>query len=108
MASRTRSQPAELADPEEAAGILDSEKIMELELQQQRVFVTRPPPAVGLSRHARKGSMDQSIESDLEEARPAAWASEWTGPDDQENPLNWSLLKRRCHVIPPAIISFAA
>jgi hypothetical protein len=32
----------------------------------------------------------------------------WTGPDDRENPLNWGKLVRHYHIIPPALISFAA
>ncbi|KAH7351261.1 MFS multidrug transporter-like protein [Rhexocercosporidium sp. MPI-PUGE-AT-0058] len=33
---------------------------------------------------------------------------DWDGPDDPDNPLNWPQWKRNFHVIPPAIISFAA
>lgn len=33
---------------------------------------------------------------------------DWDGPDDPENPQNWPAWKRHFHVVPPAIISFAA
>jgi hypothetical protein len=33
---------------------------------------------------------------------------DWTGPDDRENPLNWGKLVRHYHIVPPALISFAA
>jgi hypothetical protein len=35
-------------------------------------------------------------------------ALDWNGPNDPENPLNWSKWKRFYHVVPPAIISFTA
>jgi hypothetical protein len=33
---------------------------------------------------------------------------DWSGPNDPDNPMNWSRWKRHYHVIPPAIISFSA
>jgi hypothetical protein len=33
-------------------------------------------------------------------------AQDWTGPDDPENPHNWSLWKRIWHTIPPALLAF--
>jgi hypothetical protein len=35
-------------------------------------------------------------------------SADWNGPTDSENPLNWPTLKRYWHVVPPAVISFAA
>lgn len=35
-------------------------------------------------------------------------AVDWTGPGDKENPQNWPKLIRHYHIIPPALISFAA
>lgn len=34
--------------------------------------------------------------------------NDWNGPDDPENPLNWPVLIRYLHVVPPSIISFTA
>lgn len=33
---------------------------------------------------------------------------DWAGPDDPENPQKWAKLVRVYHIIPPALISFAA
>ncbi|KAH8696794.1 MFS multidrug transporter-like protein [Phaeosphaeriaceae sp. PMI808] len=33
---------------------------------------------------------------------------DWNGPDDPDNPTNWPKWKRYWHIVPPAIISFAA
>jgi hypothetical protein len=42
--------------------------------------------------------------------RPAAAfnPTDWRGPDDPDNPLNWPAWIRYCHVVPPAVISFTA
>lgn len=34
-------------------------------------------------------------------------AQDWTGPDDPENPHNWSTFKKTWHVIQPALFGFA-
>jgi hypothetical protein len=34
--------------------------------------------------------------------------SDWNGPDDPDNPLNWPKWKRQYHVVPAALISFSA
>ena len=51
-------------------------------------------------------------QADPEKAIPdppkTAVALDWAGPDDRENPLNWAKLVRHYHIIPPALISFAA
>lgn len=33
---------------------------------------------------------------------------DWDGPSDPDNPINWPKWKRYWHIVPPAIISFAA
>lgn len=33
-------------------------------------------------------------------------SSDWNGPNDPENPLNWPKWKRFYHIFPPALISF--
>jgi hypothetical protein len=38
--------------------------------------------------------------------RRVVTAQDWTGPDDPENPHNWSLLKKIWHTIPPALFAF--
>lgn len=52
------------------------------------------------------------LQADPEKATPAApktvAALDWTGPDDRENPQNWAKLVRHYHIVPPALISFAA
>jgi hypothetical protein len=40
-------------------------------------------------------------------ARRVVTAQDWTGPDDPENPQNWSTAKRVYHTIPPALFGFA-
>ena len=34
-------------------------------------------------------------------------AQDWDGPDDPENPHNWSTGKRIWHTVPPALLSFS-
>ncbi len=50
--------------------------------------------------------------ADPEKAIPVAHKSspvlDWTGPDDRENPQKWAKLVRHYHIVPPALISFAA
>jgi hypothetical protein len=47
---------------------------------------------------------------DLEEGNPLDRVptdiTDWNGPDDPLNPLNWSKWKRYFHVLPPALIGF--
>lgn len=60
-------------------------------------------------RDPEKGSGDDGVNGDRtppEEQSPSV--TDWTGPDDPENPRNWSKWKRRYHVLPPALISFSA
>jgi hypothetical protein len=47
-------------------------------------------------------------EKALRHVPKTAAALDWTGPDDPENPLKWATLVRIYHIIPPALISFAA
>lgn len=50
--------------------------------------------------------------TDIEKATPhvpkTVAALDWTGPDDPENPQKWAKLVRIYHIVPPALISFAA
>jgi hypothetical protein len=46
--------------------------------------------------------------TDPEKAAPPVAALDWTGPDDPENPQKWANWVRFYHIIPPALISFAA
>lgn len=45
---------------------------------------------------------------DVEKATPKTAASplDWEGPEDPDNPLNWSSFKRHYHIVPPAALSF--
>lgn len=52
---------------------------------------------------------EKEAEKDLEDLAPTArvvTAQDWTGPDDPENPQNWSLLLRAYHTVPPALFAF--
>lgn len=57
-------------------------------------------------------TMPVKPQADPEKAIPAASktaaALDWSGPDDRENPQNWAKLVRHYHIVPPALISFAA
>ncbi|PPJ55175.1 hypothetical protein CBER1_05424 [Cercospora berteroae] len=59
----------------------------------------------GAEHHAREKSKPADAE------RPpltrVVTAQDWSGPDDPENPLNWSLLKKACHFWPVAFLGFA-
>jgi hypothetical protein len=57
------------------------------------------PTPVGLSTDLEKAAMP---------APKRVSATDWTGPDDKENPQNWPKLIRHYHILPPALISFAA
>jgi len=73
----------------------------------------------GDSRGASSLNGDERVVHDLEKAdtqpttqhgEPATrslTAQDWTGPDDPENPMNWSLTKRTLHMIPIAFLAFA-
>lgn len=38
---------------------------------------------------------------------PVSTAQDWNGPDDPDNPMNWSLLMRIMHVFPISFLGFA-
>lgn len=48
------------------------------------------------------------LERGKEEQQAPPAVLDWDGPDDPENPMNWPKWKRHFHVVPPAVISFAA
>jgi len=50
----------------------------------------------------------EDVEQGNERSKTAQSATDWDGPNDTGNPLNWPTWKRAYHVIPPAIISFSA
>jgi hypothetical protein len=93
--------------------VLESEKVIELGLQQHPSVSLNKPPSLESGRlDGTDSEADRDMGSgDLEGGTPAVpkevAASDWTGPDDKENPQNWPKLIRHYHVIPPAIISFA-
>ncbi len=43
---------------------------------------------------------------DLQHTTRVVTAQDWTGPNDPENPQNWSLLLRAYHTVPPALFGF--
>ncbi|KAI6861390.1 putative MFS polyamine transporter [Hortaea werneckii] len=52
-------------------------------------------------------TMNETAHHDIPPASQPVTAQDWTGPDDPENPHNWSLLKRCLHIFPIAFLSFA-
>lgn len=59
---------------------------------------------------------DQSPGEDPEKSAPLSkhstrsvptTAQDWDGPDDPENPQNWSNFKRAFHIVPTAALGFA-
>lgn len=34
--------------------------------------------------------------------------TDWNGPDDPDNPLNWPKWKKTFYIVPPALVSFTA
>ena len=51
--------------------------------------------------------MSETAHHDTPPASQSITGQDWTGPDDPENPHNWSLLKRCLHIFPIAFLSFA-
>ena len=52
---------------------------------------------------------EKEAERDVEDLPPTTrvvTAQDWTGPNDPENPQNWSLLVRAYHTVPPALFGF--
>lgn len=52
-------------------------------------------------------TVTQNTSSAHQPATRTVTAQDWSGPDDPENPHNWSLLKRCLHIFPIAFLSFA-
>ncbi|GAB1731345.1 hypothetical protein NU195Hw_g5219t1 [Hortaea werneckii] len=52
-------------------------------------------------------TMSETAHHDTPPASQSITGQDWTGPDDPENPHNWSLLKRCLHIFPIAFLSFA-
>lgn len=53
--------------------------------------------------------LEKEAERDVEDLPPTTrvvTAQDWTGPDDPENPQNWSILLRAYHTVPPALFAF--
>ncbi|KAK4539456.1 hypothetical protein LTR36_010933 [Oleoguttula mirabilis] len=93
-------------------GTLRSEKLDELQMEAESIL-----EAIEVS--SSNGSIHGDTDKDLEKAITAATdsaheaatrtttAQDWTGPDDPENPQNWTLLKRCMHIFPIAFLGFA-
>ncbi|KAK5120702.1 hypothetical protein LTR85_006060 [Meristemomyces frigidus] len=91
---------------------LRSEKLDDLRMEEESILEAIE---VGSS----NGSIHDDADKDLEKAVTGATdtahdpatrtvtAQDWTGPDDPENPMNWSLLKRCMHIFPIAFLGFA-
>lgn len=48
----------------------------------------------------------ESPEVDESQTPPAPPPLDWDGPDDPDNPMNWSLLKKSYHFLPPSLMCF--
>ncbi|CAK1357644.1 putative transporter mfs2 [Cercospora beticola] len=59
----------------------------------------------GAEHHARENS--KAADAERPPLTRVVTAQDWSGPDDPENPLNWSLLKKACHFWPVAFLGFA-
>jgi hypothetical protein len=53
-------------------------------------------------------SDNEDPEKGVEQQRTVFNPRDWNGPDDPQNPLNWPVWIRYCHIIPVAFICFAA
>lgn len=86
-------------DSDETArrGPLDPEK--ELELSIPKLDETSPSPTLTAPIDVEKAQVPSLAASN---------GTDWDGPDDPENPQNWPAWKRHMHIIPPALVSFAA
>lgn len=59
--------------------------------------------------HLEKGdAAKEDFEKAIHQQRAEVNLIDWNGPDDPECPQNWPAWIRYCHVVPPALISFAA
>jgi hypothetical protein len=54
--------------------------------------------------HDDSDSPDHDVESTP--VHRVVTAQDWTGPNDPENPHNWSIGKRVYHTVPPALFAF--
>ena len=63
-------------------------------------------PGIAKTETKRSG---QPTEHDVEAepVRRVVTAQDWMGPDDAENPYNWTTWRRVYHTVPPALIGFA-
>ncbi|KAI7235949.1 hypothetical protein KC343_g11394, partial [Hortaea werneckii] len=68
------------------------------ENDSQHQYTSHPDP---------EKTMNENAHHDIPPASQFITAQDWTGPDDPENPHNWSLLKRCLHIFPIAFLSFA-
>ncbi|KAK3073761.1 hypothetical protein LTR53_004341 [Teratosphaeriaceae sp. CCFEE 6253] len=53
-----------------------------------------------------KATPQDSSHSQPQPSQPTS-AADWNGPDDPDNPLNWTMRKRALHIAPIAFLSFA-
>lgn len=55
----------------------------------------------------KAGSQRASNDAKEEAASPPAAVTDWNGPDDPDNPHNWSMASRVYHSIVPGLFGFA-
>ena len=68
----------------------------------------RKDTAVDVAEKGRDNTLDDGPEIPKEqgELRKTVTAQDWTGPNDPENPLNWSLWQRVYHTLIPGLFAF--
>lgn len=88
-----------------------SEKEWEKDLEKRSTSDTgssirEPEKALTKSEHEAHAHHGKKDDPEQHPVQRTVTAQDWTGPDDPENPHNWSLLKRIYHTIPPALFGF--
>jgi len=95
------SQPAtDMSDPEKDTKSLEGSPVQ-----------NSPPARASEDNYSsdRVGNIektDERIDGATAPTTPAVTALDWTGPDDPDNPHNWSLSKRAYHTLTPALFGF--
>ena len=82
------------------------------DLEKSLTFEEKRPPQSETNMSTRSvGPQEELQDSEGSQDRGTSTervnSTEWTGPDDQNNPHNWSTWKRVYHAMIPALFGFA-
>lgn len=88
-----------------------SEKSLELEAEAESILEaievgSNVDSPVDATEHDLEKAATEASGTHHEPATKTVTAQDWNGPDDPENPQNWSLFKRSMHIFPIAFLSF--